>query len=155
MALEEFERTIDVSADPGRAWAVLTDVEELATWVGLIHSVTERERLKSYTAVLEDRVGPFHLRADLTIAVDVVEEGSAIHVEASGRDRAINSKIDIAGDLRLAGLPEGGSRLTVAGSYRVSGRAAAMGAGIVRRKGDQAVEQFFTSAGNALNATRD
>jgi carbon monoxide dehydrogenase subunit G len=155
MALEKFERTIDVSAGPDRAWAVLTDVEELATWVGLIHSVTELERLKSYTAVLEDRVGPFNLRADLSISVDVVEEGTAIHVEASGRDRAINSKIDVAGDLRLAGLPDGGSRLTIAGSYRVSGRATTMGAGIVRRKGDLAVEQFFSNAGRALNSTQD
>jgi uncharacterized protein len=146
MALEKFERTVDVGADAGRAWQVLTDVQELTTWVGIIHSVTELERLKSYTAVLEDRVGPFNLRADLSISVDVVEEGSAIHVEASGRDRAINSKIDILGDLRLAGLPSGGSRLTVSGSYQVTGRATAMGAGIVRRKGDLAIEQFFSSA---------
>lgn len=151
MALEKFERTIEVSAGTDRAWAVLTDVEELATWVGIIHSVVENERLKSYTAVLEDRVGPFNLRADLSISVVVVEEGAAIHVEASGRDRAINSKIDVAGDLRLAPSPSGGSEVTVAGSYQVTGRATTMGAGIVRRKGDLAVEQFFTRAAAALN----
>lgn len=152
MARETFDRTIEVSAGQDRAWAVLTDVEELATWVGIIHSVTENERLKSYTAVLEDRVGPFHLRADLTISVVVVEEGAEIHVEASGRDRAINSKIDIVGDLRLAAQPAGGSQVTVAGSYQITGRAATMGASIVRRKGDLAVEQFFTRAAAALNA---
>lgn len=146
MALEKFARTVDVSTSADRAWRVLTDVEELTTWVGIIHSVTELQRLKSYTAVLEDRVGPFKLRADLSISVVVVEEGSAIHVEASGQDRAINSKIDVLGDLRLVGLPAGGSQLTVTGSYQVTGRAAAMGAGIVRRKGDLTVEQFFSSA---------
>jgi len=151
MALERFERTIEVSAGTDRAWSVLTDVEELATWVGIIHSVVENERLKSYAAVLEDRVGPFKLRADLSISVAVVEEGAAVHVEASGRDRAVNSKIDIVGDLRLVPLPAGGSQVTVAGSYQVTGRATTMGAGIVRRKGDLAVEQFFTRAAAALN----
>lgn len=150
MALEKFSRTVDVSASANQAWRVLTDVEELATWVGIIHSVTELQWLKSYTAVLEDRVGPFSLRADLSISVDVISEGSAIHVEASGQDRAINSKIDVLGDLRLAGLPAGGSQLTVSGSYQVTGRATSMGAGIVRRKGDLAIEQFFSSAVRVL-----
>jgi len=150
MALEKFTRTIGVSTSADQAWQVLTDVEELTTWIGVIHSATELERLKSYTAVLEDRVGPFHLRADLSISVDVLEEGSAIHVEASGQDRAVNSKISILGDLRLTGLASGGSQLTVNGSYQVTGRVATMGAAIVRRKGDLAVEQFFSSAIRAL-----
>jgi uncharacterized protein len=150
MALEKFTRTIDVSTSAEQAWEVLTDVKELATWVGIIHSVTEIERLKSYTAVLEDRVGPFHLKADLTISVDVLEEGSAVHVAASGQDRAVNSKITILGDMRLAALASGGSQVTIDGSYQVTGRVASVGAGIMRRKGDLAVEQFFASAIRAL-----
>jgi carbon monoxide dehydrogenase subunit G len=153
MALEKFTRTIDVSVSADRAWQVLTNVEELTSWVGIVHSATELERLKSYTAVLEDRVGPFHLRADLSISVDVLEEGSAIHVEASGQDRAVNSKISILGDLRLTELPAGGCQLTVTGSYQVTGRVASMGGGIVRRKGDLAVEQFFSGAIRALGTS--
>lgn len=146
MALEKFGRTVEVSSGVEQSWRVLTDVEELVTWVRLVHSVKELERLKSYRAELEDSVGPFNLRADLVIDVEVVEEGAAIDVSASGRDRAINSKIDIKGHLRLEPLPSGATRLTVDGSYQVTGRATAMGAGIVRRKGDAAVEQFFANA---------
>lgn len=151
MTQQRFARTLDVHSDVSRAWQVLTDVQELVTWVSIVHSAREFERLKSYTAVLEDRVGPFHLRADLAIDVTVPVEGEAVDVVASGLDRAINSKIDIEGHLRLAPLPDGGSRLTVTGSYAVTGRAAAMGAGIVRKKGDMAVDEFFANAARTLH----
>lgn len=153
MAQQKFGRTIELSSDVSRAWEVLTDVQELVTWVSVVHSVQEIEYLQSYAAVLEDRVGPFNLRADLSIAVTVPTQGEAIDVVASGRDRAINSKIDIKGHLRLQALPQGGTQLTVNGSYTVTGRAAAMGAGIVRKKGDLAVEEFFANAARALHQT--
>ena len=151
MALEKVERTVLVDADPGRAWEVLTDVGEFTGWVGIVHSVKEIEYLKSYTAVLEDKVGPFSLRADLSVSVEVAAEGRAIRVEASGRDRAVNSKIDIEGTLTLSGQPSGGTELSVRGSYQVTGRVATMGAGIVRKKGDMAIEQFMTGARQALS----
>ena len=106
--------------------------------------------MKSYTAVLEDKVGPFSLRADLSVSVEVAAEGRAIRVEASGRDRAVNSKIDIEGTLTLSGQPSGGTELAVRGSYQVTGRVATMGAGIVRKKGDMAIEQFLEGARQAL-----
>lgn len=151
VALEKFQRTVAVEVDTARAWQVLTSVEQVTTWVGIVHTVVEIEPLKSYTAVLEDRLGPFNLRADLAISVDVVEEGAAIHMEASGRDRAINSKIDIEGDLRLSSEPSGRTQLTVSGRYQITGRVAAMGAGIIRKKGDMAVEEFFSNAVRVLS----
>jgi uncharacterized protein len=152
VALEKFVRSVDVSSDIGHSWRILTDVEELVSWVQLVHSAKERERLKSYVAVLEDKIGPFSLRADLMIDVKVPDDGVALDVSACGRDRAINSQIDIEGHLRLETLPSGGTRLTVNGSYQVTGRATAMGAGIVRKKGDAAVEQFFVNAVRVLGA---
>lgn len=150
MALEQFDRTVVVSSDASRCWSVLTDVEELVSWVRILHSARELEHLTSYTAVLEDRVGPFNLRADLSIDVNVVAEGSAVDVAASGRDRAINSQIDIEGRLRLAGSAEGGTSITVSGKYQVTGRATSLGAAIVRKKGEMAVDQFFENAVRVL-----
>lgn len=152
MALEKFTRTVELASEPDRCWSVLIDVEELVSWVRILHSAHELESLKSYTAVLEDRVGPFALRADLSIDVDVVEAGSAVDVSAAGRDRAINSQIDIEGSLRLEALPSGGTRLTVTGQYQVTGRAAALGAGVVRKKGDAAVDEFLGNAVRVLGA---
>lgn len=152
MALEKVERTVVVDADQRRAWEVLTDVGEFTSWVGIVHTVKEIEHMKSYTAVLEDKVGPFNLRADLAVSVQVIDDGSIIRVEASGRDRAVNSKIDIEGTLSLSGQPSGRTELTVRGSYQVTGRVATMGAGIIRKKGDMAIEQFFAGAQKALSA---
>lgn len=151
MALEKLERSVVVEADLQRAWQVVTDVGEITSWVGIVHSVKEIERLKRYTAVLEDKVGPFNLRADLNVSVEANADGTAIHVEASGRDRALNSKIDIEGTLTLSGQASGSTQLTVRGSYQVTGRVATMGAGVIRKKGDSAVEQFLAGAGKALN----
>jgi carbon monoxide dehydrogenase subunit G len=152
VALEKFERTVDLGRDIERCWSVLTDVEELVSWVDILHSAREVERLKSYTAVLESKVGPFNLKADLSISVDVIEDGTVVAVTAGGRDHAINSQIDIEGRLRLAPLPDGGTTLSVSGKYQVTGRATSLGAGIVRKKGDTAVKQFVTGAERALGS---
>lgn len=152
MALEKFERTVDLGSDIERCWLVLTDVEGLVSWVEILHSAREVERLRSYTAVLESKVGPFNLRADLSISVDVMKEGTVVAVTATGRDRAINSQIDIEGQLRLAQLPDGGTSLSVSGKYQVTGRATSLGVGIVRKKGDTAVNQFVAGAERALGS---
>ena len=153
MALEKFERTVDLGSDIERCWSVLTDVEELVSWVEILHSAREIERLTSYTAVLESKVGPFNLRADLAIAVEVIEEGTTVDVTASGRDRAINSQIDIGGRMSLVPRPEGGTTLSVSGKYQVTGRATSLGAGIVRKKGDNAVTEFVSGAERVLGST--
>lgn len=150
MAHQEFSRTIAVASSPSEAWAVLTDAEKLVGWINIVHSVHEVEHLKSYTAVLEDKVGPFRLRADIAIAVTVPVDGIAVDVEASGRDRAVGSEIRIEGRLRLAPLPDVGCEIAISGSYTVTGRAAAMGAGIVRKKGDAAIDEFTANATRAL-----
>lgn len=150
MTLEKFERTVDLGSEIEHCWPVLTDVEVLVSWVGIVHSAREVERLTSYTAVLESRVGPFNLRADLSIAVEVIEDGAGVAVTASGRDRTMNSHIDIEGRLLLTPLPESGTALSVSGKYQVTGRATSLGAGIVRKKGDNAITEFLSGAEDAL-----
>jgi len=151
VALEKFARTVDLASDIERCWSVLTDVDELVSWVSIVHSAREIERLASYTAVLESKVGPFNLRADLEISVDVIEEGAEVAVKASGRDRAINSKIDIEGRMSLR-PNDGGTTLHVSGKYEVTGRATSLGAGIMRKKGDTAVNEFIAGAKRVLGS---
>ncbi|QLQ09210.1 MAG: hypothetical protein HZY75_01000 [Nocardioidaceae bacterium] len=153
MALERFERTVEVTSDVDRCWSTLTDVHELVSWVRILRSAEELQALKSYTAVLEDKVGPFSLKADLAIDVEVVEEGAAIDVTASGRDRAINTQIDIEGNLRLTPMDGGGTRIGVSGKYQVSGRATSLGSGIVRKKGDAAVNEFVDGVVRTLGSS--
>jgi carbon monoxide dehydrogenase subunit G len=152
MALESFKRSVTVLSPREQVWKVLTDVETLAGWVGIVHSVTEIRHLERYKAILQDKVGPFKLRADLSVSVTVELDGRRVSVSASGRDRAVDSKIKVDATLELS---EDGSSTGIAvdGTYQVTGKVAGMGAGVIHKKADRILDDFFLNAENALNST--
>jgi carbon monoxide dehydrogenase subunit G len=151
MASEKFHRQLLLTADSDRCWQVLTDVDELASWVTVVHDVREVTRLERYSAVLQDRLGPLKLRADLDVRVDVREAGRHLQVRASGRDPQVNSQIAVDATLLLVPV-EGGTELETSGSYQVVGRVASMGGGIIRKKADHILEQFVTNAQRTLGS---
>ena len=152
MASEQFARELVVTSDPGRCWAVLTDVGQVASWVTIAHDVKEIERLAAYTAVLQDKLGPFKLRALLDIRVEVLEEGRQVRMRASGKDVQINSQITVDATLSLRPTDDGGTVVSTEGTYQVVGRVATMGAGVIRKKADKILEEFFTNAARELAA---
>ena len=92
--------------------------------------------------MLEDRVGPFAMRADLAIDVNVDAPARTLHVSGAGEDRQIASRISAALDVRV--IPEAsGSSVDVKGRYEITGRVATLGAGAIRKKGDKVLEDFF------------
>jgi carbon monoxide dehydrogenase subunit G len=151
MALESFARSVTVLSRRSHVWDVLTDVETLAGWVGIVHSVTELRRLERYKAVLQDKVGPFKLRADLAISVTVEDDGRRVSVSASGRDRAVDSKIKVDAVLIL-GDDADRTAIDVEGTYQVTGKVAAMGAGVIHKKADRILDDFFGNAEKSLNS---
>jgi carbon monoxide dehydrogenase subunit G len=151
MASQAFARDLRVTAAPERCWEVLTDVATLASWVTVLHDVEEHSRLDRYSVVLSDRLGPMKLKAKLDVRVEVPEEGREVRVSASGRDVQVNSAISVDATLRI----EPGDDVTavaVSGTYAVTGRVASMGGGIIRKKAEVILEEFFTEAGRALGA---
>ena len=152
MATATFGRSLTVKRSPPETWQTLIDVELVAGWVSVIEGITELEPLARYEAVLKDQVGPFKLRADLEITCPRVEPGRLITIAASGEDRQIGSRIDVAATLELAPSGDGGTTIEVSGTYAVAGRAATLGAGTINRKAAKIIEQFFTSASDVLGA---
>jgi carbon monoxide dehydrogenase subunit G len=150
VASEQFARELVVPADPGRCWEVLTDVRRLASWVTIAHDAVELERLARYTAVLQDKLGPFKLRAPLDIQVEVLEDGRRVRMQASGKDAQVNSQISVDAILELRPTGEGGTAVSTAGSYQVVGRVATMGGGVIRKKAEKILEEFFTNAESEL-----
>lgn len=146
MATANFSRQLTVTASPELTWTVLTDVDRLAGWVGIVQDVVELSRLEKYSAVLMDRVGPFKLRADLEINVNVVREAEEVEVEASGRDRAVDSRIALRARLRVSPAEHGGAAIATEGRYEVTGRVASMGSGVIQKKADRILEDFFSKA---------
>lgn len=149
---ETIHRDVTVGASRDRCWEVLTNVDTLASWITIVHSVEELAHLERYKAVLEDRVGPVRLRAPLAVTVDVAEPGAKVHVAASGRDPQVNSQITIDATMLLADGPAGGTQLTVDASYQVIGKVAAMGGGIIKKKADKIITEFFANVEKVLAA---
>lgn len=133
-----------------RCWEVLTDVDTLASWVGIVHSVNELEHLVSYKAVLEDRLGPVRLKAPLDVAVDIKEAGVRATIHAAGKDPQVNSAITIDVDMTLTDVPDGGTQMNLTATYSVLGKVAAMGGGLIKKKADKIIAEFLTNSQQAL-----
>ena len=102
-----------------------------------------------YRVVLADRLGPFKLRADIEVGVTERVEPRSIRAHGDGEDRQIGSRLIVDVALEVAALPEG-SQLDVSGSYEVTGRPAALGAGSIRKKAATILAQFFAAADASL-----
>jgi carbon monoxide dehydrogenase subunit G len=117
-----------------------------------VHSAEPAEGADRYTAVLQDKLGPFRLRADLRIEVLERSPGRSIRARAEGEDRQIGSRLIIEVALALT-EDAGASVLMVDGSYEVTGRPATLGAGSIRKKAGKVLAEFFASAERALAPT--
>lgn len=150
MPAVDFGRTIEVAAAPAEAWKVITDVQRVASWVGVVGGVEEVEHLSRYRATLSDRLGPFQLTAQLDVDVTEATEGSLIRFVADGEDDQVASRILVEAELRLAGSGPG-TEMQVEGRYEVTGRVATLGASMIKNKGDKILDEFFNAATEELS----
>lgn len=147
---QDFSRRIQLTAPPAAVWEAMLDVRRVASWLSIVREVRDVEPPRRYAAVLEDRLGPFAMRADLDVTVEA-ETDRRIHVTASGEDRQVASRISATIDLALE--PQGaGTVVTVSGRYEITGRIATLGSGAIRKKGDKILEDFFADLGRELGA---
>ncbi len=146
--LEDFAKTIHLDASPAAAWDAVNDVRRVASWLSIVREVRDVEPPRRYAALLEDRLGPFAMRADLDLTVERAD-GRHMRVSAAGEDRQVASRIAAA--IELAVEPDGaGTSLVVTGRYEVTGRVATLGAGAIRKKGDKILQEFFDNASKEL-----
>jgi len=145
--LQDFAKTIRLDAAPDAVWDAVNDVRRVASWVSIVREVRDVDPPRRYAALLEDRLGPFAMRADLDLTVE--RDGRQMRVTASGEDRQVASRI--SGTIELAVEPDGtGTSLGVTGKYEVTGKVATLGAGAIRKKGDKILQEFFDSAAKEL-----
>ena len=145
--LQDFAKTIRLDAGPDAVWDAVNDVRRVASWVSIVREVRDVDPPRRYAALLEDRLGPFAMRADLDIAVE--RDVRHMRVTASGEDRQVASRISAT--IELAVKPDGtGTSLGVTGRFEVTGKVATLGAGAIRKKGDTILQEFFDSAATEL-----
>ena len=148
---QEFARTIRLTAAPATVWDAMNDVRRVASWLSIVRDVKDIDPPRRYSALLEDRLGPFAMRADLEVTVEADPERRWMHVAAAGEDRQVASRISATIELSLEPR-EAGTGLTVSGRYEITGRIATLGSGPIRKKGDKVLEQFFAKLGSELGA---
>lgn len=147
---ESIEREFAVAADRAAVWERLMEVPTVASWLPILHSVAEVEPLTRYKAVLEDKVGPFALRADLSIEVVNMDKPVEVAVQARGEDRQVRSRIMIDAAVQLMEENPTLTRIRLSGSYEITGRVATLGAGVIRSKAAKLIDAFCTQAAEAL-----
>jgi carbon monoxide dehydrogenase subunit G len=146
--LQEFAKTIRLDASPELVWNALLDFHRVASWLSIVREVRDIEPPRRYAALLEDRLGPFAMRADLDLTVEI-NNSRRLLVSAAGEDRQVASRI--AATIELAVNPsDGGTSLEVKGRYEVTGKVATLGAGAIRKKGDRILQEFVDSASKEL-----
>ena len=156
---EAVEREFVVEAPRNEVWPRLLDVETVASWLPIMHSVTEVSSGgsgidgSSFQAAFEDRVGPFSLRADLRIEVVGVQELDEVSIRARGEDRQIRSRIMIDAACLLSDDGPDRTRVRLDGTYEITGRVATLGAGVIRSKATKIIDTFCTNAAAGLAAT--
>ena len=141
---QEFRETLVVDASPEAVWATVSNIPTVLSWISIVESV-EDVATGRYRVVLADKLGPFKLRAD--IAVDVTDrvENEKIRARGDGEDRQIGSRLIVEVELDVT-PQDGGTKLDVGGSYEVTGRPAALGAGSIRKKASTILSEFFAAA---------
>ena len=156
---EAVDREFVVEAPRDDVWPRLLDVEAVASWLPIMHSVTEvspgRSGIdgSSFQAAFEDRVGPFSLRADLRIEVAGVREFDEVSIRARGEDRQIRSRIMIDAACLLADDGPDHTRVRLSGTYEITGRVATLGAGVIRSKASKLIDTFCTNASQGLSTS--
>lgn len=150
MPTVNFDRQLIVSAAPDDVWAILTDVDRLVSWVTVLGDARVVSDLERYTAVLEDRLGPFRLCADLDIELSEVRPPEHVLVRAAGEDRQVASRIAVEARLQILEHDDGSS-IAVSGSYEVTGRVATMGASTIQKKAEKILNEFFSNAERELS----
>ncbi len=146
---QEFQEIVRLASGREPVWATVSDIPTVLSWISIVGEAEEVEPERRYRALLEDRIGPFKLRADLDIEVGERVAGEVIRARGDGEDRQIGSRLII--DVTLALSEDGdGTTVDVRGSYEVTGRPASLGASSIRKKASKVLAEFFGSAERAL-----
>ena len=138
---------IELNRGVSEVFGQLQDVQLISSFLPLLSELKEIEPLKSYEAVLEDRVGPFKLRADLSIAINIDHDSLKFGVEARGEDRQVRSAIRIS-EMSFTTNTENQTVLTVTGTYEISGKVATLGASVIKGKATKLTHEFENQVRN-------
>jgi len=136
-----FEKEVEIQAPKEKVWEFIWDVDRFIACVPGCKEAKTVEPGKQYSATIVEKVGPFRVEFPTTIEVLEREELKRIKAQASGADNKIGSRMKVDLDVNLRGEGEK-TVLAFAAGVDILGKLAALGHGIIKRKADQALDEF-------------
>lgn len=142
MAKDSISQVIELDCPVLELFEKFQDVKTVSGFLPILSELKEIAPLQNYVAVLEDRVGPFKLRADLSIETKVDRESMRFSVEARGEDRQVRSAIRISVSMHFAPISDARTRVAIEGTYEVSGKVATLGSSVIKSKANKLTLEF-------------
>lgn len=122
-------------------WALFMNVPQIAACIPGCEDVVENEPMKSYSAVLQQKLGPFKLNLPAQITVEENRAPESLKARAAGRDKMTGTQITVA--LAISLVSEGNdSLLAVDADMQVAGKLAALGYPVIKKKTEENFEEF-------------
>lgn len=147
-----FERRTQVAASPADVWATLHDVDLLASYSSHLGPVTTVEPERVWRTTLQDRVGPLKLSAPMEVELVAETAMVEVSIRGSGQDRGPGTRLVVEASV-LLDQTNGATHLSLKGWYDLSGRAASLGAAVVRRQAERMIDEFWRNLTAGLAGT--
>lgn len=141
----EFRIDALLPATASQLWAIFFDVQRVATLIPGCENVHEVEKLKTFSAVMRQKIGPFKLEVPTRIDIDAYDIERQVSLKAVGSDKATGTTIDVRMRVNLQEQRDGEAvlcKLDVDASMQVAGRLASLGYPIVRKRSEQLFAEF-------------
>jgi carbon monoxide dehydrogenase subunit G len=129
-------------ADVWQIWRIFFDPPRIAALIPGCENVKEVEPLVSYSALLNQKIGPFRMSVPTRIVVEERSEPHRVRLRASGQDRITATRLDVSLHVDLAPAEQGGTRLGVDSTLQVAGRLATLGYPVVKKKSEELFAEF-------------
>ncbi|CAM3558821.1 Carbon monoxide dehydrogenase [Bordetella sputigena] len=132
-------------ATASQLWEIFFDVRRVATLIPGCENVVEVEKLKTFSAVMRQKIGPFKLEVPTRIDIESYEIERQVALKALGTDKATGTTIDVRMVVNLDEQRDGAEvlcKLDVSASMQVAGRLASLGYPIVRKRSEQLFAEF-------------
>src|SRR5690606_6823429 len=150
----KFETNTAVACSKEALWALLFDVERVATLIPGCSDVVEKEALKNYSAVIQQKVGPFKFNMPCEIVVDDYAEQERVGISASGTDKKTATSASVVLKLVL-GEADGKVTIDIDADIQISGKLATLGFPIVKKKCAEIFREFDANLHRELEAIHE
>jgi len=136
------EKTLRVKAPRDVVWAKLLNVEFMASCIPGVESVEPIDE-QTFLAVIKAKVAFISATFNLTITITDKKEPSHLESSALGQGRLGVGALRQKQVIDLQAITENETQIIYKSEFNMSGKLAAVGNKIIRRKADELMEEFI------------